>query len=259
LHNGTADSLVGSGADVETDTTVVDVHTLERPHPVPVEEDGSVAVVEGQVASGELLVAEESTVVATIEREVAEEASRSVVHEYALLSISCTSLNHLEDNVLETGSLSHLPVDAGCSERAAGEVNDKVADLTVEVVLVRVPVVTAIGIWITVNQSDALKARAGLESGDCDSITNQLSVVILDDWRAEKVGTRRKVDESWSGCARVTALTTTVARGDCRIDGGSVVSHTIALGAKVHDIAVDLVASLTKCYSTLSLDVGNPV
>ena len=80
-------------------------------------------------------------------------------------------------------------------------VEDEVSDLPVEVVLIRVPVVAAVGVRVTVNQSNALEAGAGLESRDRDGITNQLSVVILDNWRAEKVGTRREVNESWSGCA----------------------------------------------------------
>jgi len=86
--------------------------------------------------------------------------------------------------------------------------------LTIEVVLVCVPVDASICVRVTVDQSDALEARAGLESRNRDGISDQLSVVILDDGRAEKVGARREVNKSWSCCARVAALTTTVARRD---------------------------------------------
>lgn len=118
LENDRADRLIvtASGSHVNAYPTVVDGDRLERPYPVPVHVDSGVAAIEGQVASCELLVAEEGTIVATIECEVRHETARAIVHEYSLLLVvAATTLNHVEDDVLKTGSLSYLPVNTRSS------------------------------------------------------------------------------------------------------------------------------------------------
>lgn len=108
---------------------------------VPVHEHSSLAVVEGQVAGSELLIAEEGSVFATVECQVGHEAARTIVHEDSLLCIGSSSIGtHVEDNVLERSSLGNLPVNTGSdSNRHRSGVDDEVADLAKEVVLVRVP------------------------------------------------------------------------------------------------------------------------
>lgn len=98
-----AHSLGGdAGGHIQTDLAVVDGDVLESPSPVPVHEDGSVASVEGQVAGGELLVAKESTVTATVEGQIAHETSRAIVHEDTLLRIGRGGVGvHVENNVLQ--------------------------------------------------------------------------------------------------------------------------------------------------------------
>lgn len=75
------------------------------------------AVIEGQIAGGELLISKESSVFATIECQVSHEATGSVVHENSLLSIRGSSIgSHVEDNVLERSGLQNLVVSI-CSTK----------------------------------------------------------------------------------------------------------------------------------------------
>jgi hypothetical protein len=57
---------------------------LGNTYPIPVHEDGCLAVVECQVPGGELLTAEESSVSASIECQVGHKTTRTVVHEDSL-------------------------------------------------------------------------------------------------------------------------------------------------------------------------------
>jgi len=203
LDNNRADGLVGRAiGHVDTDLAVVDVHRLKIPEPVPIHEHSRVAVVEGQVAGGELLVANEHAIVATIEDEVAHPASRAVVHENTLLLIARATFDHVEHDVLKTRSLSDLPVDTSTRSRwHSSQVDDEVPNLTEEVVLVGVPVGSSVLIWIRVNDSDTLEACCSLYSWNGDGIANELCVVQLDDWLADEVVTRWEVDQSWGNSA----------------------------------------------------------
>jgi hypothetical protein len=139
-------------------------------------------VVESQVARSELLVAKEGSVFAAVECQVGHETTRSIVHEDTLLSICCSSVGaHVEDNVLKRSSLSNLPMDTSASsDRHSRGVDDEVADLTEEIVLVRIPVDTSISIRITIDQSNASKASSSLDSWYRNGITNELGIVKLD-------------------------------------------------------------------------------
>ena len=190
---------LASGATVghvDTDLAVVDLDVLEGPGPVPVHEDGSLAVVEGKVASGELLVTEEGTILATVEGQVAHETAGTVVHEDTLLSVlGATILAHVEDDVLQARRLGNLPVETGAPvDGHLGEVDDEVANLTEEVVLVNPPVVTVVLVGVGIDDSHALEAGSGLDRGRADGIANKLSVVKLDNGLADDVGTGREVD-----------------------------------------------------------------
>ena len=90
--------------------------------------------------------------------------------------------------------LSYLPVDTStlvCWH--GGQINDKVANLAVEVVLVGVPVGSIRLIGIRVNDSHALEARVCLDSRKVDSISDELSVIVLNDWTLDEICSRRKV------------------------------------------------------------------
>ena len=50
-------------------------------------EDSSLAAIENQVASGELLAAKECTVLSTIEGQICHETTRAIVHEDSNLRI----------------------------------------------------------------------------------------------------------------------------------------------------------------------------
>jgi hypothetical protein len=112
-----------------------------------------------------LLIAEESTVVASIESQVTHKATRAIVHEDSLLLvIRTTTLNHVEDDILQAGGLSDLPMNASASRHGkTSEVDDKIADLAVEVVLVGVPVDTTSSIRVRVDDSNTLEVGAWLE------------------------------------------------------------------------------------------------
>ena len=99
-------------------------------------------------------------------------------------------------------------------------------------------------IGICVDDSHALEGGGGLDGGEVVDITNKLSVVVLDDGSADDIRARREVHQGWRVGRRVAALAAALARGDGRVDGDRVVGGAIALGAKVLDVAEDLVALL---------------
>lgn len=228
-HDG-ADRLVESSVGhVQSHTAVIDGERLEGPGPVPVHEDGSVAVVEGQVACGELLVAEESTIVTAVEDKVGHEATGAVVHEDTNLLVGVSAaLDHLEADVLQAGGLGNLPVDAGSLALVeTGQIDDNIADATEEVVLVGVPVAAVVLVGIGVNDSDTLERRGSLDDGHVEGISHDLGIVVLDDRLGDDISARREVDKSRSSRGRVTALSTAASRGYGHIDSGRVIRAPI--------------------------------
>jgi hypothetical protein len=262
-HEDGADGLVGGAVGhVETNLAVVDEDALHGPEPVPVHVDGGAAVVEGHVAGSELLRAEESTDTTTVEGEVSHETTGAVVLEDTLLVLAGVALGHLKTDVLERGGLRDLPVNTSGS-LGSRNVNDEVADLTVEVVLVGEPVgtITTWDIRICVHDSHALEGGGSLDGGEVVDITNKLGVVVLDDGFAHSVGTSREVNDSRSCGRRVTALAASLAISNGLVDSRSVVSSTITNGTVVLDVTEDLVGILVGVVrrNTLALDVSEPV
>jgi hypothetical protein len=131
--------------------------------------------------------------------------------------------------------------------------------LAVEVVLVGIPVDSSSGIRVRVDDGDALEIGGGFEDRKRDSIADHLSIIILDDRRADDVSAGRKVDESRLDSCRIAPLTATTARGDGGIDGSSVVGHAVSFGPKVHDVAEDLVVGGAESDCALALDISHPV
>ncbi|KAG9967048.1 glucan 1,3-beta-glucosidase, partial [Aureobasidium melanogenum] len=174
-ENDRANQDVGGATvgDIKTDTAVVDRDRLQGPCPVPVHEDGSVAVVEGPVARGELLIAQESSVVAAVEDEIAHETTRTIVHEDTDL-LGSRARNHVEDDVLERSCLSDLPMDTctSCLRHASqGDVTNLVCEHVCATAVIR----------IRVQNSHALETSSSLQSGHVERVSDELSVVQHDD------------------------------------------------------------------------------
>lgn len=78
--------------------------------------------------------------------------------------------------------------------RHRSQINHKIPDLAKEVVLISIPVDTSVGVRVRVNNSNTLKASSGFDSRKCNRITNELSVVVLYDWRADDISPWREID-----------------------------------------------------------------
>ena len=130
--------------------------------------------------------------------------------------------------------------------------------MTIEVVLVGVPV--AVGpVWVGIDDSDTREAGGCLDCGKSYRIADELSVIVLYEWCADKVCSWGKVDKSWGYGTGVAALTAAVAISDSSVNCCSVVCGAVSSCAIVLDITEDLVRRVAECNSTLPLDVGNPV
>src|SRR4051794_22353797 len=79
-----------------------------------------------------------------------ESSKLTVVHKDTLLPIiTASSSHHLKTDILKTCSLSNLPMNTSTSgHRNSSEINNKVADLAKEVILVGVPIISIIIIGI---------------------------------------------------------------------------------------------------------------
>jgi hypothetical protein len=121
---------------------------------------------------------------------------------------------HVEDDVLERGSLSNLPMDTSTSsDRHVRNVNNEVTDLTEEVVLVCVPVTasivsdlirSALGdqdsrsttlIRVRVDNRNTLESGGSLDSWESNGISDELSVVELNDRGRDGVSSRWDLEQ----------------------------------------------------------------
>lgn len=248
---------------IDTNLAAVNGDILESPGPVPVHVDGGLAVLEGQVAGGELLVTEEGTVATAVEGQITHEATRTVVHEDTLLSVGSATVGaHVEDNVLQRGSLSDLPVDASTSGVVHGsEVDLEVANLTKEVVLVDPPVGAIIFVRVGVNDSHAREGSRSLNYGQAGGVTNELGVVVLLNRSADNVGTGGEIDKGRSDGRRLAVQAAATTIGDGGVDGGSVVSGAITSSAIILDVTENGVGAVGLEGSTRKMHggVGEPV
>lgn len=164
---------------------------MKSPHPVEIHENSGRAIVESHVASSELLIAEMCAYVPAIEGQVTHIPTRPIFHEDPLLLVARpSSRSHVERDVLETGGLSHLPMDASGAEWCSCHVDDKIADLPVEVVLICIPLTTTASgnIYIRIKRGEAgvgafVRVERGIDqrSRRVYSIANELREVLHDD------------------------------------------------------------------------------
>jgi len=86
-------------------------------------------------------------------------------------------------------------MDSGTNaKRHSSGVNDEISDLSEEVILVSEPVNSSISVRISIDECHSLESSSSLDCGKSHSITDKLGVVILDDWRANSIGTRWEID-----------------------------------------------------------------
>ena len=82
--------------------------------------------------------------------------TRTILHEDPLLLVVGPAAAHLEPNVLQTRRLCHLPVQAGAGLWGLfGHIDDEVANLAEEIVLVRVPVAAGLVVRVGIDDGDA--------------------------------------------------------------------------------------------------------
>lgn len=189
------------------------------------------------------------------------ETTGTIVHKDTKLLVGAPTISaHVEDDILQTGSLRNLPVNSSTvGEWHASKINVEVSDLTEKVVLVGKPIDSTILIWVGINDSHASEVGSGLDGWNVESITDHVGVVVLLQWSADHVRSWWKVNQSRGDSRRVATLSAAVAGSNGAIDGGSVVAGAIALGAEILDIAVNLVVWVTISNLSLASDLGEPV
>lgn len=118
----------------------------------------------------------------------------------SLLFVAFARLGHVEDKVLQCACLRHLPVNARWDkwlimliggEWHVGHVEDEVANLTEELVLVNVPILAIASgdVGVRVEQGNPNELVAALDGRRIDGITDELRVVELYDRTADLVCT----------------------------------------------------------------------
>lgn len=162
-------------------------------------------------------------------------------------------IRHLENQVLQRARLRYLPVKPRRykglvvvvgGRRHLSEVKDEVANLTEELVLVDVPVlsVPSWDIGVRVKQRNALELIAALNGRGIQCIANELSVVQLNDWAADLVSSRGEVDNGTLTESIAALHATAVAVFNSRIQGLGRVRVARVVGAiVVHHIAEEFV------------------
>ena len=116
-------------------------------------------------------------------------------------------------------------------------IDDKVSDLAIEIVLVGVPIGAFVVVRVRVDNGDTSEAGRCFDCGNCNRIADKLGVIILNQWLADEIGSRWKVNESWGHGTGVAALTAAVAITDGGIDCCGVIGVTVTSCAIVLDIA----------------------
>lgn len=186
-------AIVTSG-QINTCSTVVDRESDVGPSPVPDLDDGSLAVVEGEVLHGVLLVAHRRSRSTTVEGEIAHEPTGTALDEQTNVD-RVVAFRHVELDVDQTRRLRAGPVHTG-RRRAwsnVGGVDDKVADLAEEDVDGNpVGVLSIVG--VSIDQAEAGEVRSGLQDRAVCRVTDHLCVIRSDNRRRDQVGSSREVD-----------------------------------------------------------------
>lgn len=82
---------------------------------------------------------------------------------------------------------------------------------------------------ISINDSKALKARYGLKYGQVVGVSDELSIVEVDNRGRKEIGACREVDDGRREGAGIARLrTASVAAADGQVYGSRVISHTVA-------------------------------
>ena len=113
--------------------------------------------------------------------------------------------------------------------------------MTIEVVLVGIPVVSSIGIGVRVDNGHTSEACRSLEDWQVGCVADELRVVQLNDRLAHEIGAAREVDDGRGSGTAVTALATPVALRDRVVDGSGIVGRAITLCTIVSDVSEDFV------------------
>lgn len=136
---------------------------------------------------------------------------------------------HVDDDILDTGSLRARPVNTSGSSASgnSSHIDNQVTDLAKEDVG-RDPTLSAILVFVTVDETHAGEAGSGLESGGAVGVSNELSEVVVNDRCGNRVGSSREVNDCRSGGGGLVgsrASTATVT--DSLVDSISVISRTV--------------------------------
>ena len=139
-----------------------------------------------------------------------------------------------------------------CSSRASSpfaNVNDEIADLTEEIVLICVPVGTAFEVRIGIDHSHSLEVLTSQKSWRFGCVAYHLSIVEHLNWLADHVLPWWKVGDGWVNGGGIALLevgqsTASVAVRYGFVDRVCVVGYTVTFGAVVHNITKNSIVSL---------------
>ena len=116
-------------------------------------------------------------------------------------------------------------------------IDDKVSHLAKEIVLVGVPIGALLVVRVRVNNGDTSEGGRCFDCRKCNRIAHKLGVIILNQWLADEVRSRWKVNESWGYGTGVAAFTAAVAITDGGIDCCGVIGVTVTFCTIVLNIA----------------------
>jgi hypothetical protein len=135
-------------------------------------------------------------------------------------------------------------MDASCASGSGDEscVKDEISDLSIKIVLIRIPVVSGIRIWIGIDHGHSRESWSCDNSWEMKSISNKLSEIILNDWRTNQVSSSGKEYEGRLDSGRITSLSTSSVSSNGRIDCCSIVCLSISFGSEILHVPVDLVS-----------------
>lgn len=149
------------------------------------------------------------------------------MQSYLLCEGTSSVSPHVEDNILKRSSLSDLPMNTSSNiHRHSCEIDNEIADLAEEIILVGVPIDSPIGIWVWVEKSNTSEVWKSLDSGNRNCVANKLCVIELDNGFANPVCSRGEVDKSGSDRRWITSLTTTSTSSNSSVDSYRIIGRS---------------------------------